>query len=110
MAEQVLTAGGYRVLTAADGPEGIRQFTAHDGEVTLILLDMTMPGMGGEEVFGILKSLRDDVRVLLSSGYDEQEVTQKFEGPGPAGFIQKPYRPSDLLAKIQDVLGARDRE
>ncbi len=110
MAEQVLTAGGYRVLTAADGHEGIRQFTAHDGEVTLILLDMTMPGMGGEEVFGILKSLRDDVRVLLSSGYDEQEVTQKFEGPGPAGFIQKPYRPSDLLAKVQDVLGARDRE
>jgi len=110
VAEQTLAAGGYRVLTAADGQEGLRKFTDHEDEVSLILLDMTMPGMGGEEVFGLLKSVRGDVRVLLSSGYDEQDVTRRFEGTGPAGFIQKPYRPAELLAKVRDVLGAPDLE
>ena len=110
VAAQTLAGGGYRVLTAADGHEGIRCFTDHQDEVSLVLLDMTMPGLGGDEVLGVLRSLRGNVKILLSSGYDEQEVTRRFEGPGPSGFIQKPYRSVELLAKVHDVLADPDRE
>jgi YesN/AraC family two-component response regulator len=59
-----------------------------------------MPGMGGEETFQAMRRVRPDVRVILSSGYDEQEVTRQFAGLGLAGFIQKPY----TVVKLQEVL------
>jgi CheY-like chemotaxis protein len=110
VAQQTLEQAGYRVLTAADGAEGVRTFVEHKDEISLVLLDMTMPGLGGEESFRALRDLRADIRVLLSSGYDEHEVTSRFESPAPDGFIQKPYRPADLVAKIRDLLSAPDRE
>jgi PAS domain S-box-containing protein len=110
VARQTLEHAGYRVLTAKDGAEGVRAFVEHQDEISVVLLDMTMPGLGGEESFRVLRSLREDIRVLLSSGYDEQEVTSRFESPAPDGFIQKPYRPADLLAKVRDVLRGSGRE
>jgi nitrogen-specific signal transduction histidine kinase/CheY-like chemotaxis protein len=110
VAQQTLEQAGYRVLTAADGAEGVRTFVENKDEISLVLLDMTMPGLGGEESFRVLRGLRSGIRVLLSSGYDEQEVTSRFESPSPDGFIQKPYRPADLLARIRDVLSAPNRE
>jgi YesN/AraC family two-component response regulator len=64
-----------------------------------------MPHMDGEQCFRELKQLRPDVKVIMSSGYNEQEVTQKFAGKGLAGFIQKPYKLSTLeetISKIQE--------
>jgi len=110
VAEQTLAQGGYRVLTAEDGEQGVQRFRAHEHEIALILLDVTMPGISGEEALRALRAIRGDVKVLLSSGYDEQEVTSRFTCPGPSGFIQKPYRPSELLSKIRDVLGAPPRD
>jgi PAS domain S-box-containing protein len=106
MAEQTLSHSGYNVLTAEDGEQGVQRFRAHEGEIALVLLDVTMPGIGGEEALRALREIRGDVKILLSSGYDEQEVTSRFTCPGPSGFIQKPYRPSELLCKVRDVLGA----
>ena len=110
VAQQTLEQTGYRVLTASNGAEGVRTFVEHKDEISLVLLDMTMPGLGGEESFRVLRGLRGDIRILLSSGYDEQEVTSRFESPAPDGFIQKPYRPADLLEKVRDVLSSPGRE
>ena len=70
-----------------------------------MLLDLTMPRMDGVEAFRELRRIRPDVRVLLCSGYNEQDVTRRFLGQGVAGFIQKPYRIKDLLAEILSILG-----
>ncbi len=65
---------------------------------------MTMPHMDGEETFRELRRIDPRVRVLLTSGYNEQDATDRFAGKGLAGFIQKPYRPQDLLEKVREAL------
>ena len=68
-----------------------------------MILDLTMPHMEGEQCFRELRLLNPMVKVIMSSGYNEQEVTQKFVGKGLAGFIQKPYRLSALQEIIQGI-------
>jgi two-component system cell cycle sensor histidine kinase/response regulator CckA len=97
---QMLERLGFKVLTAAHGRDGLKIFQECGSEIDCVILDLTMPEMGGEEVFRELHRLRRDVRVILSSGYNEQDVTQKFAGKGLAGFIQKPYR----VANLREVL------
>ena len=71
----------------------------------MVLLDLTMPRMDGEETFRELRRIRPDVRVIISSGYNEQESTNRFAGKGLAGFIQKPYGVRPLVEKIRQGLG-----
>lgn len=95
---------GYEVLTADDGREAIEVFKAHIDEIVGVLLDLTMPHKDGTEVFREIKKLNPDVKVLLSSGYNEQDATQLFVGKGLAGFIQKPYVGADLLKIIKKIM------
>jgi len=74
-------------------------------ELVAVLLDLTMPRMNGEECFHEIRRLRDDVPVILASGYNEQDLTQRFVGRGFADFLQKPYRRPQLAAKLKVVLG-----
>jgi PAS domain S-box-containing protein len=104
VAKRVLEQQGFSVLTASDGDEGLRLFKQHATAV-LVLLDMTMPRLSGEETYREMRKLRADARVVLSSGYNEQDATTKFAGKGLAGFLQKPYSPGELLAKVREVLG-----
>lgn len=93
---------GFDVITACDGGEAVDIFRKKQ-DIVLVLLDLTMPHMDGEQCFRELRLIKPDVRVIMSSGYNEQEVTQKFVGKGLTGFIQKPYKLSllkDTLAKI----------
>ncbi len=107
-ARRVLEHFGFTVLTSVDGLEAVATFRQHAEEIVLVLLDMTMPHLSGEETFRELRRIRGNVLVLLTSGYNEQESTQSFSGKGLAGFIQKPYRPVDLLAKIREILRGED--
>jgi PAS domain S-box-containing protein len=104
VAKLMLERAGYRVLAAADGNEAIDLFRQDSEEVSCVLLDLTMPRMGGEATFQKLRLIRDDVRVILSSGYSEEEATDRFAGKGLAGFIQKPYQSATLHAKVNEVL------
>ena len=92
---------GYTVLMASDGQEGLEVFRERAAEIDCVLLDLTMPRLSGEEVFREIRRIRTDVPVVLSSGYNEQDVTQRFVGQGLAGFAQKPY----TLEKLREILG-----
>jgi CheY-like chemotaxis protein len=107
MVSSVLGMSGFTVLTANDGREALDVFRAHEDAIDAVLLDLTMPRLGGEEVLRGIRRQRADVPVILSSGYDEQDALARFVDAGLAGFIQKPYRPDDLLAKLHHVLDAR---
>jgi DNA-binding response OmpR family regulator len=100
----LLTRRGFSVTTAQDGNAAVALFREAPERYTLVLLDMTMPGMDGAETFRTLREIRDDVHVLLMSGYNEQEVTRLFVGRGLAGFLQKPFRADELYDKIARVL------
>ncbi|MCP3985819.1 MAG: response regulator, partial [bacterium] len=68
-----------------------------------VILDLTMPHMDGDECFRELRRVRSDVLVILTSGYNEQELTQRFVGHGFAGFLQKPYGAVQLTAKLRGI-------
>ncbi len=97
---KMLTHLGFEVKTASDGREALRVYRESADEITCILLDLTMPHADGEETFRELRRTDPDVCVVLSSGYNEQDVTQRFAGKGLAGFIQKPYQ----LETLREVL------
>jgi CheY-like chemotaxis protein len=96
---EMLKELGYSVITANDGREAVDLFKSIP-DIQIVILDLTMPHMDGEQCFRELRLLKPDVRVVMSSGYNEQEVTQKFVGKGLAGFVQKPYK----LSVLRDVL------
>ena len=105
LGRKMLERMGFSVLAAADGLEGVEVFREHCDDIRFVLLDMTMPHMGGEEAFREMHRIRDDVPVILSSGYNEQDAVSHFAGKGLAGFIQKPYGSVDLKAALRQVLG-----
>ncbi len=99
-----LTGLGLQVLTATDGAAAMAEFREHGDEITCVLLDLTMPRMDGAATFECMRSIRPDVRVILCSGYEEQEATRRFAGRGLAGFLQKPFQLKDLRAELVRVL------
>ena len=104
VAQLILERSGFAVLTAVDGREALDVFRAHRDEIALVLLDLTMPHLSGEETLQELRRISADVRVILSSGYNEQEVAGRDAGKSPVRFIQKPYSPSALIEKVREAL------
>ncbi len=102
---EMLELLGFKVLTASNGREGLDVFREHGDGIALVILDLTMPEMGGEEAFRAIHRLRSDVRVIISSGYTEQDVVQRFAGKGLTGFVQKPYTLAMLRETLDRVLG-----
>ncbi|MBI4027395.1 MAG: PAS domain S-box protein [Verrucomicrobia bacterium] len=95
---------GFKVMLAADGKEAVDLFCDHAGDISLVLLDLTMPRVSGEEAFREIQLVRPGAKVLLMSGYSEEDASGRFAGKGLAGFIQKPFTLDDLRRKIQSAL------
>jgi len=95
---------GIEVMTASDALTGIAIYEAHKTDIGLILLDLSMPGMGGAQAFHRLREIDPEVRVVLLSGYDKQEVMHKDDWQGLAAFIQKPYELYLLIDIVQRQL------
>ena len=104
VATEMLKRCGLRVLTARDGYDALAVYREHRDEIVMVLLDMTMPRMDGEETFRELRTLDPKVRVVLSSGYNEQDAMNRFVGKGLAAFIQKPFTLRDLRALVRRIL------
>jgi PAS domain S-box-containing protein len=95
---------GYVVLTADNGREAVERFRALHREIALVLLDLTMPLMNGEEALMHMRAIDPDVPIVLSSGYNEMEAVRRFNGKGLAGFIQKPYTAGALAEKVRNII------
>ena len=102
--EAMLRRGGFDVITAPDGRSALDVFTERAADIDCVLLDLAMPNMDGEETYRELRRVAPGVKVLLSSGYNEQDAINRFSGKNLAGFIQKPYRSADLLEAVRKVL------
>lgn len=103
VAAEILAQMGFRVLTAADGKQGIDTAVENIGELTLVLLDATMPVMGGGHVFSSLRMLKPELRIILSSGYPQADVMENFQASDATGFLQKPYTADDLTATVANL-------
>jgi CheY-like chemotaxis protein len=100
----LLKSKGYEAITCGDGREAVSLFKSSWREFDLVLLDMIMPRMNGEEVFLALKEIHPEVKVLLLSGFSLSEVAKKTLDEGALGFVQKPVVLEDLVGKLNEIL------
>ena len=104
-ARELLEPYGYTVLTANQGEEAISLLDQKDIQVDLVLLDLNMPGMGGERCLEELRKSHPAVKVLITSGYPVRGDRRKLVEEDASGFISKPYKLKDLLKKLREILG-----
>jgi len=93
---------GYRVIEATDGEDGIEKFKEHRDEIRLLITDVMMPNRNGKETYEEITRIRDDVKVIFTSGFNS-ELTRTLRDEG-FNYLQKPFSPQDLLQKITEVL------
>jgi two-component system, cell cycle sensor histidine kinase and response regulator CckA len=105
-AKHALENCGYRVLLAENGQIAVEMFAQAAEDIALVLLDLTMPVMSGEQALQRLQRIQPGVRVVLTSGYNEADAMGRFQGAGLAGFIQKPYTARELTEGVRNLLQA----
>jgi PAS domain S-box-containing protein len=101
---QLVRRLGFDTLAASDGLQGLALVRKHGDEIACVLLDLTMPGMDGVATLLMMRRLRPGLRVILSSGYGEQDVMERFGVERPDAFLQKPYAGEDLRKALASVL------
>jgi CheY-like chemotaxis protein len=102
--KRLLRKLGYRVLTAQDGKEGLRTFAEKKDEISIIMLDLIMPVMDGEETLTKIRDIDEEIPVLLSSGYSKEEKAERLMKQGADDFIQKPFDMTTLKQKLSALL------
>ena len=103
--QRMLENMGLEVLLAECGPDAIDIYRERGEGIDLVIMDQTMPKMNGAEAFQAIRKLDPMARVMLSSGYAEEELNRRHGGLGWSGFLAKPYEPADLVEKLQQVFG-----
>lgn len=110
MAQEILEAGNYQVMVEVNPVHGIEVYRTHRTTIGAVLLDLTMPEMSGKEVVDVLKEITPEVKIIISSGYSEEEVIKKIGIGNVAAFIQKPYRMQSLLNTVDKVMKRTDAQ
>ncbi len=102
--QTILGQSGYKVILAADGMEGFQTYTQKMKEIDLVLLDMGLPGMSGEDVLSNILSMNPNAKVISTSGYIEPEVRKHALQNRAVDYLPKPYSIDDLLLKVHRSL------
>ncbi|HEY1190609.1 MAG TPA: ATP-binding protein, partial [Gemmata sp.] len=106
LAATALRSAGYNVLQAVNGQQAVDVYRMEGDQIDLVILDLTMPVLSGHEAFRRLVALNPDVKVLIASGYSAEQLSD-LEREKMVGFVKKPYRPSALVALVDDALPGR---
>jgi CheY-like chemotaxis protein len=109
LSKKLLSQSGFTIVTANSGPEGLDIFARAPKSFDLVLLDLSMPLMDGEETFHRLRKLDPEVLVLLNTGFIDKDRLERMLSEGIAGFLRRPYRPDEVVSQIQSILTAARR-
>jgi len=104
LGSRVLETAGYTVLTARDGEDALRVFEEHRDAIDLALLDVMMPKLGGRDVMDRIHAQCPRIQFLFSSGYSADAIHTNFVIKEGLHLLTKPYRQSDLLRAIREIL------
>ena len=104
VADQIFRMLGFTTALAEDGLEAVEIVRASPGAFTLVVLDLTMPRMDGEETLRNLRAINPDLRIILTSGFNEQSTINRFVGRGIAGFLPKPFTVEMLTDQLRKIL------
>jgi CheY-like chemotaxis protein len=105
LVSQVLKSQGYQVASARDGREALAVFERLDNPLQLLVTDIVMPNMGGRELMHNVRRIYPEARIILMSGYTDDLLVHQDVQTANACFLQKPFSPAELLAKVRDALG-----
>lgn len=102
--ERLLEKQGFKVLTAPNGKRGLELFKQLKDEITGVILDLTMPEMNGEQALRAMQQVAAQVKVIVMSGYSEEEMSQRFANCELVGFLQKPFMLDEVLTLVQKAM------
>ncbi|KTF16057.1 PAS domain-containing protein [Pseudoalteromonas sp. H105] len=106
MLENALSASGYKVLSAQNGLECVETYMAHSQNIDLIILDMSMPVMSGDEAFKKIRNINPKCKVIIASGYDSNSASIKLESVGISDVLEKPFKLEALYSTVRKVLAS----
>jgi len=95
---------GFRVISALSGKEAVENLKIHDGSIDIVVLDIMLSGMSGEEIFQSIRKLKPDLKVILCSGFSKEGVASELLEKGAAAFIQKPFEGAELVGAISSCI------
>ena len=104
LAKAILVSNGYTVLTAEDGMQGVEMYQSHQKEIAVVLSDIGLPLLGGQDVFRRIREINPEAKVIMASGFFDPETKSEMYKAGLKNFIQKPYLSDDVLQKIREVI------
>lgn len=104
LVKTVLITKGYTVLTAEDGVHGVEMYRRHEHEISLVLSDMGLPLLSGQDVVKNIRDINPAAKVIIASGFIDPKVKSEMSQSGIEHFIQKPYLQDELLLKVREVL------
>jgi CheY-like chemotaxis protein len=107
VATRMLDKLGFDVILAEDGLQAVEIFHAQRNSIDIVILDLTMPRLGGQEACARIRQMDPGVPIILSSGYTEQEIQLRDQDPGPSAFIPKPYTLKRLRRILNEVAPSR---
>jgi DNA-binding NtrC family response regulator len=106
MLENALSASGYKVLSAQNGLECVEIYMAHSQHIDLIILDMSMTVMSGDEAFKKIRNINPKCKVIIASGYDSNSASIKLESVGISDVLEKPFKLEALYSTVRKVLAS----
>ena len=106
MVREMLMEREYKVITAFDGIDGLEQYEKFQGRIDLVISDLGMPRLGGEEMFRRLKEIDPEVKMVFTTGYLEEELKSEILRHGARDIIQKPFRIEQIVGCVAEVLGS----
>jgi CheY-like chemotaxis protein len=104
LATRVLEQAGFRVIATADGEEALQAYEKHSSEIELVMLDLVMPRMGGAVVRDRLRALRDDLPIVITTGYSRDQLSNPFVPAARERLLQKPWTSQQLLSVVDQLL------
>lgn len=105
---ELLDILGFQVIPAEDGLDALQTYQIRQKEISLVLMDLTMPRMNGWEAFDAMRAIDPSLPIILSSGFSEQSALLSRHGNEPTAFLAKPYRFADLKSVLDGILGPRE--
>ena len=104
LARDILARYGYTVLTAGGGEEAVEVYRQHKKEISVVILDIVMPDVGGREVFRRIREIDPAAQVIIASGYNQERDANDLLQEGALRFVQKPYRLASLVGTVVEVI------
>ncbi|MBU4387986.1 MAG: PAS domain S-box protein [Proteobacteria bacterium] len=105
LGQYMLSPYGYKIIKAENGEEAIKIYKTEKDRIDLVILDIDMPGMGGDKCLQEFLKINPDIKAIIASGYTGKLKIKEFMKNGAAGYVCKPYRLEDMLKNVREVLG-----